>query len=173
MSHYCVGTSHHESCNYESCRVSVQRVTRSQITNESLRVIPVCQDVRPHNRNQNTPSPPSMNPDPVPPVRPLLTHVIADGPLRREAGITTSTIHCMRQSAMFKITYGVPTAMLSASWHSLPFPKVSFTCIRSFLIKICRSQPTNSMKTASNFASSAASCSTALFHTFYYPLSHG
>ena len=28
-----------------------------------------------------------MNPDPVPPVRPLLTHVIADGPLRREAGI--------------------------------------------------------------------------------------
>ena len=29
-----------------------------------------------------------MNPDPVPPVRPLLTHVIADGPLRREAGIT-------------------------------------------------------------------------------------
>ena len=30
-----------------------------------------------------------MNPDPVPPVRPLLTHVIADGPLRREAGIIT------------------------------------------------------------------------------------
>ena len=29
-----------------------------------------------------------MNPDPVPPVRPLLTHVIADEPLRREAGIT-------------------------------------------------------------------------------------
>ena len=28
-----------------------------------------------------------MNPDPVPPVRPLLTHVIADEPLRREAGI--------------------------------------------------------------------------------------
>ena len=30
-----------------------------------------------------------MNPDPVPPVRPLLTHVIADGPLRREAGVIT------------------------------------------------------------------------------------
>ena len=30
-----------------------------------------------------------MNPDPVPPVRPLLTHVIADGLLRREAGIIT------------------------------------------------------------------------------------
>ena len=30
-----------------------------------------------------------MNPDPVPPVRPLLTHVIADEPLRREAGIIT------------------------------------------------------------------------------------
>ena len=32
-----------------------------------------------------------MNPDPVPPVRavrPLLTHVIADDPLRREAGIS-------------------------------------------------------------------------------------
>ena len=30
-----------------------------------------------------------MNPNPVPPVRPLLTHVIADEPLRREAGIIT------------------------------------------------------------------------------------
>ena len=30
-----------------------------------------------------------MNPDPVPPVRPLLTHVIVDGPLRCEAGIIT------------------------------------------------------------------------------------
>ena len=30
-----------------------------------------------------------MNPDPVPPVRPLLTHVIAGGLLRREAGIIT------------------------------------------------------------------------------------
>ena len=30
-----------------------------------------------------------MNPDPVPPVRPLLTHVIALGPLRREASIIT------------------------------------------------------------------------------------
>ena len=29
-----------------------------------------------------------MNPDSVPPVRPLLTHVIADEPLRREAGIS-------------------------------------------------------------------------------------
>ena len=28
-----------------------------------------------------------MNLDPVPPVRPLLTHVIADDPLRHEAGI--------------------------------------------------------------------------------------
>ena len=28
-----------------------------------------------------------MNLDPAPPVRPLLTHVIADEPLRREAGI--------------------------------------------------------------------------------------
>ena len=45
-------------------------------------------EVHPHSRNQNIPSPPSMNPDPVPPVRPLLTHVIADEPLRREAGIT-------------------------------------------------------------------------------------
>ena len=32
-----------------------------------------------------------MNPDPVPPVRPLLTHVIADEPLRREAGISVQT----------------------------------------------------------------------------------
>ena len=30
-----------------------------------------------------------MNPDPMPPVRPLLTHVIADEPLQREAGIIT------------------------------------------------------------------------------------
>ena len=30
-----------------------------------------------------------MNPDPVPPVRPLLTHMITEGPLRREAGIIT------------------------------------------------------------------------------------
>ena len=30
-----------------------------------------------------------MNLDPVPPVRPLLTHVIADGPLRHEAGVIT------------------------------------------------------------------------------------
>ena len=30
-----------------------------------------------------------MNPDPMPPVRPLLTHVIVDEPLRREAGIIT------------------------------------------------------------------------------------
>ena len=30
-----------------------------------------------------------MNLDPVPPVRPLLTHVIADESLRREAGIIT------------------------------------------------------------------------------------
>ena len=30
-----------------------------------------------------------MNLDPVPPVRPLLTHVIAEGPLRREAGVIT------------------------------------------------------------------------------------
>ena len=28
-----------------------------------------------------------MEPDPVPPVRPLLTHVIPDEPVRREAGI--------------------------------------------------------------------------------------
>ena len=28
-----------------------------------------------------------MNLDPVPPVRLLLTHVIAEGPLRREAGV--------------------------------------------------------------------------------------
>ena len=32
-----------------------------------------------------------MNPDPVPPVRPLLTHVITDGPLRREAGVKSDT----------------------------------------------------------------------------------
>ena len=31
-----------------------------------------------------------MNPDPVPPVRPLLTHVITDELLRREAGIKVS-----------------------------------------------------------------------------------
>ena len=47
-------------------------------------------DVHPHSRNQNIPSPPSMNLDSVPPVRPLLTHMIADGPLRREAGISGS-----------------------------------------------------------------------------------
>ena len=29
-----------------------------------------------------------MNPDPVPPVRRLLTHVIPDGLVRREAGIS-------------------------------------------------------------------------------------
>ena len=46
-------------------------------------------EVHPHIRNQNIPSPPSMNPDPVPPVRLLLTHVIAGGLLRREAGIIT------------------------------------------------------------------------------------
>ena len=33
-----------------------------------------------------------MNLDPVPPVRPLLTHVITDGPLRREAGVSESTV---------------------------------------------------------------------------------
>ena len=30
-----------------------------------------------------------MNLDPVPPVRPLLTHMIAEGPLRCEAGVIT------------------------------------------------------------------------------------
>ena len=49
-------------------------------------------DVHPHNRNQNIPRPPSMNLDPVPPVRPLLTHVIADEPLRREAGISVEAM---------------------------------------------------------------------------------
>ena len=33
-----------------------------------------------------------MNPDPVPPVRPLLTHVIAEEPLRCEAGIRGSVV---------------------------------------------------------------------------------
>ena len=33
-----------------------------------------------------------MNLDPSPPVRPLLTHVIADGSLQREAGISRSGI---------------------------------------------------------------------------------
>ena len=36
------------------------------------------------------PSSPSMNPDPVPPVRPLLTHVIPGELVRREAGIKHS-----------------------------------------------------------------------------------
>ena len=33
-----------------------------------------------------------MNLDPVPPVRPLLTHVIADEPLRCEAGISVEAM---------------------------------------------------------------------------------
>ena len=54
-------------------------------------------DVHPHNRNQNIPSSPSMNPDPVPPVRRLLTHVIADEPLRREAGISACPYGTLNQ----------------------------------------------------------------------------
>ena len=41
-----------------------------------------------------------MNLDPVPPVRPRLTHVIADDPLRREAGINEE----VRQMASEKDT---------------------------------------------------------------------
>ena len=52
-----------------------------------VRVIPSHQEVHPHSLSHHILSSPSMNPDPVPPVRPLLTHVIADEPLRREAGI--------------------------------------------------------------------------------------
>ena len=51
-----------------------------------------------------------MNPDPVPPVRPLLTHVIADGPLRREAGIITLLLD-ERPTLAFELltpAYGVP-----------------------------------------------------------------
>ena len=84
MSHYRqvrFTTSH---ANYESYRVSVQRVTMSH---RRTRIITSHREVHPHNRNQNIPSSPSMNPDPMPPVRPLLTHVIVDEPLRREAGI--------------------------------------------------------------------------------------
>ena len=51
-------------------------------------VITSHREVHPHILSHQIPSSPSMNPDPVPPVRPLLTHVIADEPLRREAGVT-------------------------------------------------------------------------------------
>ena len=61
----------------------------SQVWYESLGVIRNHREVHPHSRNQNIPSSPSMNLDSTPPVRPLLTHVIADEPLRREAGIIT------------------------------------------------------------------------------------
>ena len=83
-----VDTNHAESCKRESQRVSVQRVTVSHIRIRVTTSHTNRRDVHPHNHNQNIPSPPSMNPDPVPPVRPLLTHVIADEPLRREAGPT-------------------------------------------------------------------------------------
>ena len=72
--------SHRESVSNESLRVRYSRVTTSHTKRR---------DVRPHSRNQNIPSSPSMNLDPSPPVRPLLTHVIADEPLRCEAGIIT------------------------------------------------------------------------------------
>ena len=61
----------------------------SQIRNTSHYESYESRDVHPHSRNQNIPSSPSMNLDPVPPVRPLLTHMIADEPLRCEAGIIT------------------------------------------------------------------------------------
>ena len=51
-----------------------------------------------------------MNPDPVPPVRPLLTHVIADDLLRREAGIITLLLD-ERLTLAFELltpTYGIP-----------------------------------------------------------------
>ena len=43
-----------------------------------------------------------MNPDPVPPVRPLLTHVIADEPLRREAGINKARAFQDEQGQMYR-----------------------------------------------------------------------
>ena len=56
-----------------------------------------------------------MNPDPVPPVRPLLTHVIADEPLRREAGVITLLLD-ERPTLAFELltpSYGVsPRAAL-------------------------------------------------------------
>ena len=46
-----------------------------------------------------------MNPDPVPPVRPLLTHVIVDEPLRREAGVSVSHLTPLRTFWYKQITY--------------------------------------------------------------------
>ena len=51
-----------------------------------------------------------MNPDPVPPVRPLLTHVIPDEPVRREAGIITLLLD-ERPTLAFELltlAYGIP-----------------------------------------------------------------
>ena len=51
-----------------------------------------------------------MNPDPVPPVRLLLTHVIADEPLRREAGVITLLLD-ERPTLAFQLltpAYGIP-----------------------------------------------------------------
>ena len=89
MSHYLVGTSHAES----QPRVITSQCPTSHCESDTKRVIQEDREVRPHSRNQNIPSPPSMNLDSVPPVRPLLTHVIADEPLRREAGISRAPNH--------------------------------------------------------------------------------
>ena len=70
-----------------------------------------------------------MNPDPVPPVRPLLTHMIADGPLRHEAGIS---IHKISKPVQFapelKIPIGTPfsfaSPMLNNAKNSLCFISV-------------------------------------------------
>ena len=55
-----------------------------------------------------------MNPDPVPPVRPLLTHVIADGPLRHEADIITLLLD-ERPTLAFELL----TPVDEPSWASL------------------------------------------------------
>ena len=55
-----------------------------------------------------------MNLDPVPPVRPLLTHVITDEPLRREAGIITLLLD-ERPTLAFELL----TAPYESSWASL------------------------------------------------------
>ena len=49
-----------------------------------------CRDVHPHSQNYHKLSSLSIWPDPVPPVRLLLTHVILGRPVRREAGISES-----------------------------------------------------------------------------------
>ena len=63
----------------------------SQIQTRVTRSHTKRRDVHPHSQNHHISSSPSMNPDPVPPVRPPLTHVIPAEPVRREAGIILGT----------------------------------------------------------------------------------